>query len=344
MKDIDIDDAPATEFRVRALAWKSFRAKVEEEWCGPPGCSAGHARMIRWVVGELEALNLAVEGEEPRTIASTADLTTGLVRRFVATRRPDLSPFTLRTYLSCLRCICSLAFQHRWIAVSPFHLKKMSRWVRTGRPQGKRTLTRLEVRKLLDVLQADVASRKGWALWKARRLQIAVVIALAAGLRRNELLRLQVADIDLDGRLIHVRPHGKSLKTERSEDSVPFPDAIVPVLEEWLRSWRLAAPEGYPVDPACPWLIPTANRKSCWVDGSSQSRAFNMLRLAGDKAGLDGLNWQTLRRTCASRLEAAGVPGLIIARILRHSVQVDEMFYRQRDAEAMKDAMKDMEL
>jgi integrase len=319
--------------RVRPIPWAKFRAEVLAAWPGPPSCSRSHARMVRLVLGKLEALGLG----------STAGLTLGTVARFHAALDPDLSPFSVRTYLATLRCLCALAYEHRWAPVNPFALRPMRRWVRTGRPAGKRHLTAVECRRLLDeVLASDVATRKGWAAWRARRLQLVACLALYCGLRREELLRLQVSDLDLPGRLIGVKPHGRALKTEASEDTVPIPEAIVPMLSEWLAHWRLAGPEGYPVPADCPWLVPTINRRSPWVGGSPGSRAFDQLAAAGDRAGLR-VNFQVLRRTCATMLEAKGVAPATIARILRHSEAVDAAFYRRRDEDSMRRAARDLE-
>jgi len=339
--DIDIEEMGIA---VRPMRWAAFRALVTEEW-SPDRFSKAHVKAIRRMLDRVEAIDLADEGEPRRVVATTADLTVRLVRRYADAQPAGLSPFTLKARLGDLRTICSFAVEQRALAVSPFHIRPMKRWVKTGPPKGKRHLSRDECQRLLKVLSDDVASRKGWAAWKARRLRVAVSIALYCGLRRNELLRLQVADLDIPGRLIHVRPHGvKRLKTLQSEDSVPIPEALVPLLEEWLAGWRLAGPEGFPVPGDCPWMLPTVCRRSPWTGGSMASKANSELRRAGERAGIPcRVHFQLLRRTCATALEAMGVNPQTIARILRHSEQVDAVFYRQRDEAVMKAAARSLD-
>jgi integrase len=345
--DTDFEDlGPAA----RPIKWATFKAKVQEAWPGPPLCSEAHARNLKWLLRDIEAIDLAGDGEPARTIRSTGDLDLRLAVRYhkaLAAHRTErggpLSPWTIKTRLANLRCLCTFAFESRWLAVNPFALRPVRRFVRTGKPRGKRHLTKAECRQLLEVLGGDVRTRKGWALWRAHRLRAAVVIALHCGLRRNELLRLQVSDVDLPGRLIRVKPHGKTLKTAQSEDSVPIPEAAVGIIEEWLKHWRLAGPEGYPVPADCPWLIPNVCRKGPWTGGAPGERAFDMLKAVGKRAGIPDVNWQMLRRTTATMLAAMGVGGAMIARILRHSQAVDEAFYQGRDEESMKDAARGLE-
>lgn len=346
----DIDDIEDLGSSVHPIRWATFKARVEEAWPGPPLCSESHAANLRRLLRDVEAIDLAREGEPARAIRSTKDLNLRLVVRYhkalVAhrTKRGEpLSPFTIKQRLANLRCLTTFAFESRWLDVNPFALRPVRRFVRTGKPPGRRHLTKAECRRLLEVLASDVATRRGWALWRARRLRLAVGIALHCGLRRNELLRLQVQDVDLPGRLIHVKPHGKTLKTARSEDVVPIPEALAPPIDDWLRCWRLAGPEGYPVPADCPWLIPGVRRTGPWVAGPPGERPIDALKAVGKRAGIEHINWQMLRRTTATMLAAMGVGGAMIAKILRHSQAVDEAFYQGRDEESMKDAAKGLE-
>jgi integrase len=339
--DIDeMDDIDTT--RVRPIPWAKFKASVFEAWPGPPLCSTGHAKHFVAIASKMEALDLADPGEEPRAIRSTADLDIRLIRRFVDAQPPTLSPWTLKSRLSVVRSMCQFAFEHRGLQVNPFALRPMKRWVRVGRPQGKRHLTRDECRKLLDQVEAESLGKVGWARWKAWRRRVMVLIGLYCGLRRGELLRLQVSDLDIPARLIRVRPHGKSLKTERSEDSVPIPDAILGPLKEWLARWRMAAPVGFRIAENCPWMLPTVRRNCAWISGSKTSRPWAELSAVGGRAGIGHITFQMLRRTCATLLEAKGVPPATIARILRHSEQVDAQFYRQRDEDTLRAAAGDL--
>jgi integrase len=152
------------------------------------------------------------------------------------------------------------------------------------------------------------------------------------GMRRNEILRLQVGDVDLTARIIWVRAHGRNLKTAASTAPLPIPSALLPILASWL-SHRFDAPYGYPGLPKeCPWFVPTANRKAPWVSGSPQSKPLSRLRALAKRAGVEDMTFQMLRRSCASHLEAHGLGRALIKRILRHTNErTSETFYSESD-------------
>ena len=62
------------------------------------------------------------------------------------------------------------------------------------------------------------------------------LVGLYCGLRKNELLRLHVADVNMPKQMMRVVPRTTSgrLKTSSSEKPVPIADALVPDIEEWL--------------------------------------------------------------------------------------------------------------
>ena len=67
-------------------------------------------------------------------------------------------------------------------------------------------LTGAEVGKLLALLKAECDDgRVGWQRWKAQRLYGMAATAAYAGLRASELFHLEVADVDLEARIISVR-------------------------------------------------------------------------------------------------------------------------------------------
>jgi integrase len=335
---------------VRPLPWGEFHQSAAD-WWKPPRCTQMSASHVHRIIRRVEALNLAREGEPPRTIQSTADLTVGLIGRYVLSRPPQ-SPFTLHQELSTIRALCSFAVEHQWLSVNPFTIRPMARWVRTGRPRGKRHLSRDEIRRLLDELRAGVDRKKGWAQWRARRLYALTATIAYVGLRAREGQCLWVSDLDLEGGVINLVPHGTQspdradgddprFKTLASAQPVALPAALVPILQGWL-THRLDRPEGFriPLPERIPWLFPGSRRTGPWTGGAPTLRPLARLKVAAKRAGVEGVTFQALRRSWATHAEGRGVPQALISRQCRHTdEQTTRRWYQQRDLEALKDAI-----
>lgn len=317
------DDIATVPERTVPIPWPQFRAELELFY-EPPLVARSTSKRVVQVLRELEALG----------ITTTADLTPPLIVRYIASRPAGQSAYTLKGMLGTVRVVCSYAEQMGYVRVSPFRLRRMSRWTGPMPPKGNgkaRHNTKAEIKAVWALAAADVETRQGWASWRARRTQVAFCLASLMGLRKNEIFRLQVGDVDLAARIIWVRPHGKRLKTAASRAPLPIPDALVPILTSWL-AHRMDAPFGYPLPDECPWFIPTASRKSPWVSGSSSSKPLARLRELARRAGVEDMTWQMLRRSAATHLEAHGVGRALIKRILRHtSERTSEEFYSEAD-------------
>jgi integrase len=327
------------------MPWGNFKELVLPAFTAPLVC-ASYAARVRQVIGQVEALNLAGDGEPERHIASTADLTPLLVSRFVAALPPGWSPFTVRDRLMCLSRLCELAVEARCLMVNPFHFRPIRRIVRVGKPRDQRALSRDEVRRMFEVLRGDVERSKGWRQWKARRLLAAFALVALTGIRRNELLLMHVADVDMEARVIRLvgrAPFGKGLKTEGSAKPVGMPLALVPIVGDWLEH-RLEAPAGYPIDAACPWMIPNCRRTGPWTGGRQDLTPLGRLQAVGRRAGVPDVTWRALRRSLATRMEHCGAGGSMIQRQLRHSdPETTRRHYIKADEAAIAEAMRDVD-
>lgn len=312
---------------------------------GPPMTAKGTKDKLAQVFRELEALG----------VATTDQLTPETIGRYVLRKSagpPRCAPATVRGLLMNIRTICSYAEGRRYVAISPFRLKKLSRYVRVPPPTGKRHLSAEEIRRLLAVMRGDIETKRGFAQWRARRLYAATAIIAFTGLRKMEALCLWTQDIDLVNRVINLvprRPHladddpnPARFKTEASAQPIAIPAALVPILEEWL-AHRLDHPEGFPM-PATeriPWLFPGTERISAWTQGGPGSRANDRLKAVGKRAGINAITWQMLRRSWATRAEALGIPQALITRQCRHTdAETTKRWYQQRDLDALKDAVE----
>jgi integrase len=284
-------------------------------------------------------------------VAATDGLTPELVAKFIAGRPAGQSPHTTRSLLMALRAICGYAEGRRYLIISPFRLRKLSRWIRVSPPTGKRHQSAAEIRRLLDTLAGDVEVKRGWAQWRARRLHAAVAAVAYTGIRKMECLRLFVEDVDIEGGLIHVRPRRAraaddgptaTLKTEGSAAAVAMPAALRPILADWL-AHRLDHPDGFPMPPASsiPWVFPGSRRVGAWTGGAPGCKPIHRLQAAAGRAGIEAVTWQSLRRSWATIAEAAGVPQALITRQCRHAdAETTRRWYQQRDLDALKGAVE----
>jgi integrase len=175
------------------------------------------------------------------------------------------------------------------------------------------------------MLQPDQAAALLERLHGKQPLYLLVSLALATGMRRNEMLGLRWRDVDLDaGRLTieqsleETAAYGirvKGPKTKHGRRTISLPAHLVRELhqhwreqqEQRLRIGLGKAPEGSPVfaGPDCRYLSPEA-----------LSKAWPGVVAA---VGMPGVTLHSLRHTHASMLIAAGVDIFTVSRRLGHA-------------------------
>jgi integrase len=341
-------DAPMM-YHVRPVPWPQFRADLLKEY-DRPVVAKKTRKAMELVLRAIEHVPI-FEGEgdsqTERRIETTADLTPALVAAFIASRPATNSKYTLRGNLGFLSIVCSRAQAIGALYVSPFRLRKLSKWVgRLPRPgQGKpRHLSREQISRLQCLAAKDVAELDGWAGWRARRLELAIGLAAVMGLRRNEIFLARIEDIDLTDWVLWVRPHGDhQLKTIASAAPLPIPPSLRPMLTSWL-AHRLSRPPGYPVPKGCPWLFPAARGNAAWTSGTQESRPIGRLKSLAKRAGIASesvsVSWQMLRRSAAVHMEHHGLSRPMIKRILRHTTdRTSEEWYSEADLPNLHDAV-----
>ena len=317
---------------VRPIPWAEFRAELLALYNPPLRTPATYREMVRVfnLVGTLD-------------VETTAGLDVSLIARLVASRPAAGSSNTTLKHLRGIRAMANYAVRSGYLRISPFAIRPVSSWARKSPPKGKRRLSREEIRRILDVLAADVEAGKGWRGWKARRLQALVCVYGYCGLRAAEGQRLHVEDLDIPGRIIHVRPReDHRLKTETSAAPVPMPLALVPILTDWL-GHRLDGPPGFALPASVPWLFPNCRRRGPWVQGTPGQKPLDAFQAVARRAGVEGATFQALRRSLATHLRYFGVGSGLASTVLRHSVEVDEEFYNGPDLDNLRDAVKDVE-
>lgn len=248
-----------------------------------------------------------------------------------------LAPSTLRGYHLIIRMFCDYLTDERygWVGQcrrrfgttpsqvchewnTAAHLNEYE-----GRP-GRRPLTYDELQNLFDFLDERVdrvasSGRKG--AFSALRDALMIKTAYAFGLRRQELCRLDVADLRPNphvrdwGRYgsVHVR-YGKAVRggvpRRRTVLTVPELDWVVPALTLWTEQAR--------------GLVATAEQAALWVTERSTrvstghlDRRFAVLR---QDAGLDeSLSLHCLRHSYVTHLIEFGYPERFVQEQVGHA-------------------------
>jgi integrase len=316
---------------IQPIPWPEFRRMIESLYA--TGAKSTAAK-VRQVLDLVEALG----------IERTDQLTTDLVSRFIQGRPAGESPWTTRALLSTLRAICTFAEGAKLVPVSPFRLKPMRKWIRTGPPTIGRVATPDEVRRILGRMQADVIERRGWAQWRARRLLALTATIAYTGVRAREGQRLWVTDLDLINGVVHLVPHGRGFKSEGAAQPVRLPAALIPYLRDWL-FYRLQAPPSIELPPGCPWLFCNAHRTGPWDCGDRAHRPLGRLQALAARCGIEGMTWHALRRGWATAAEASGIPLALISRQLRHSdIDTTRRYYAARQLDSLREAVREFRL
>jgi integrase len=290
------------------LLWSDFTRQIDELY----GAGMREPATRKQMLSVLRSL-------EPMGVQTTADLTPGLIARFITARSAEVNPRTVHGLLLRIQAACSLAESMNALAVNPFRVRKMRQWIRSGRPVVKNHHTREEIGRVLALMRADVDTREGWAQWKARRLLALTTLVCMTGARRDEACFAWVCDVDLDARVFWIRPrHGRVLKTEESESPVPLPAAAIAPLRDWVEH-RLDRPPGFAIPESVPWLFPNLRLSNAWYSGQHGARPIERLQALAKRAGVENATFQSLRRSLACHLEGHGLGQALITRCLRHT-------------------------
>ena len=261
------------------IPWSEFRAEFMSAYT-PPTVAKTTASKMKQVLDEVDALDITpdgvphVEGAKPMHIESTCDLTVTLIARYVASRPPSQSPYTLHGLLATPAHRVQLCRDIWTCSREPISIEAVFEGgFGCQRSTAAAISQRPRSRPVLDLMHKDVESKTGWSQWRARLLLITVLTIAYTGMRKNECLRLQVADVDLALRAIWIRPHGgKALKTAASEGPVPIP-ACAPRCPGHLacppngRSLRLPFAEGMPLAAANARSQVALDKRSTWWQG-----------------------------------------------------------------------------
>lgn len=309
----------------KPIPWDIFRERVLALYTPEMRAKATLAR-VRNVLDLLRA-----QGAQ-----TTADLTIDLIAGFITSRPESQSPHTIRSLLVCARTICNFAVKLGGLRMNPFDLRGPSQWVRCGRPKGKKYHAMADIVRVLDLARRDVEVKpEGWSRWRAQRLYALLATAAYTGMRRGEALHLMVEDLDFRAGLIFIVARQR-LKTYASDQPVPMPPALAPILTDWLQH-RLDGPyDRKPLDTG--WTFPTSDRMSPWTSGAPGDKPLDRLVALGQRAGVEGFTFHSLRHSLATHAIARwGMTHEQVKTILRHTTIRTQEHYLHADGQNLRE-------
>jgi len=211
-------------------------------------------------------------------------------------RARSLSRTTIRTYWNALHAVCA-RLQRRHRLANPFAYFQSPQLA----PLQPRFLTRANAERLLLV-----TSNYRWRTQLQRTRNTAIVgLMLLAGLRRGEVLRLFVSDVDLDSGTLHVR-HGKG--RHGGKDRTAY---APPQLQEILRGYLRERDRARRTHPE---LITSAR-----VDAPIRATGIKRLFEALSRITQTRVSPHMLRHTYATLLRASGVSDRVAMDLMGHA-------------------------
>lgn len=233
------------------------------------------------------------------------DFQAWLIRDAKSRHKRPMAPATCNRFVAFLRAVLYDAVARGYIGANPAARIKLL----PEENERTRVASTTEERKLFEKLDD----------WMAPIVRV----ALLAGLRQGEILRLRRRDVDRDRRQIHVSAEAK----DHEARFVPYPAALEATFEQLLP--RIGGAEG-----ANPFLFSRSDGAELKADTVKQ--AFER---AVRNAKVHDLHFHDLRRTYASRLVDLGVGLPVIAKLLGHGATYVTERYAHASDQALEAAV-----
>ena len=270
-------------------------------------------------------------GYSPKTIAHAKEHTSIVIKNYLGDRSLyDITPADMRQIVQSMNNL-AVATQKSYI----FALRSLLRFVHNPASETP-VILQADIRPCVDWLTPEEAQTVLNApLHSIERL--AVILCLCMGLRKIELIRLRLQDIDEDKEYITVTGKGRAGGKLRL---VPFHERFKPALAEWLtvrkelvRGSIYDAPDNLFI-----WLD-RQHREVKPYNAVKASGMDRLIRRASERCGVH-FSAHTLRRTFGRILWLSGVPVVTIAKILGHSSTEQTLLYIGANLDDMAGAMR----
>ena len=232
-----------------------------------------------------------------------------LLSRTITNRNKQMSPARVNRYMAALSTALNTSVREwEWMEDNP--MRKISK---LKEPRGRvRYLTEEERERLFAACKDSVNPH----------LYMAVVLALSAGARQQEIWGLRWSEVDLERELITF--------TETKNDelrSVPLKGHALELLKEHSKIRRIDSDLVFP------------SKKNPKVRHDFRDPWNKALKVAE----IDDFRWHDLRHSCASYLAMNGVPMRTIAEVLGHKTLSMVQRYTHLSTEHLTEAISDMD-
>ena len=193
-----------------------------------------------------------------------------------------------------------------------------------------------EVRQVEWLTEPELTRFLGVAAEREPRHYPMLLTLLSTGMRLGEALGLQVGDVDLERRKLHIRRSVRKLRVGSPKSGKPrtvdVPSFTVKVLEQWLNLIRAeAAVRGQEPN----WLFPSATG-GILDDGPVRQAMRRVLRASGIQRHF---RLHDLRHSYSSLALQRGVPLLVVSRQLGHaSIAITADVYGHLAPDATREA------
>ena len=185
-----------------------------------------------------------------------------------------------------------------------------------------RALSAAEIAAVMGACAADPTV-------KGRRDAALLAILRGSGIRRAELVNLELKDFDPSTKSLQIN-QGKGGRDRR----VYLPTGAIPLVEQWL-SVRGSAPG--------PLLYPVNKGGRVEIKKLHPDAVWRIVKRRASEAGVDSFSPHDFRRTFCSDLLSAGVDVLTVQKLAGHSSPVTTSRYDHRGEVAKSQAVERLE-
>lgn len=226
-----------------------------------------------------------------------------------------LSPSTVNTYLSAIKGVALEAWMGNLITAHDHSMIKQVKSLRGKKVRQGNALSQENVIKLLDI---DLSTPIG-----VRNLAI-FSLMIGCGLRRAEVVSLNVADLDKENGRIIIRGKGNK------ERVMYVPESTLENIKNWINLAYLSAEN--------PIFTRIYKSNAITKKRLSSQAIYLFMQDQQAKAGLSGLSPHDLRRTFATILLKKGEDLITVKEAMGHSSVETTQTYDMRGEERLKQA------
>ncbi len=269
----------------------------------------------------------------PKTVAHAQEHNQIIISKYLGGRSLyDFTPEDVKQFVNNL--------SNSGLAISTqksyFHaLKSLLRFI--GNPSSETKVTfQADIRPCVDWLTPDEA-QKVLDTELPPNQKLAIVLALCMGLRKVELIRLRLQDIDHSRQCINVIGKGRAGGKLRL---VPFHPRFMPALESYnhYRAEMILKAKGEIPDNLLVWYDRATRRVKPY--NSVKASGMDCLIRRASVCCEVHFSAHTLRRTFGRLMWLSGVPVVVIARMLGHSSTEQTLQYIGANLDDMAGAMR----